>query len=63
MDPTTPWLEYINTILSKDLVQVTADEIIIVDSPSYIQQMSALLRVTSARVQANYLLWRVAASV
>ena len=62
LDDSIPWLEYINTILSKELVQVTGDEIIIVDVPSYIKDMKALLSATPARVQANYLLWRVAAS-
>ena len=62
LDPTTPWLEYINTIFSKELLQVTGEEIIIVDVPSYLEKMSQLISATPARVQANYLLWRVAAS-
>ena len=62
LDPDTPWLEYINKILTPDINQVTEDEIIIVDVPSFMRSMSALLAATPARVQANYLMWRVAGS-
>lgn len=62
LDPTTPWLEYINRVLSPDIVQVVGTETIIVDVPSYIRDLSALLAVTPARVQANYLMWRSAAA-
>ena len=62
LNPDTPWLEYINKILTPDINQVTEDEIIIVDVPSFMRSMSALLAATPARVQANYLMWRVAGS-
>jgi len=62
LDPTTPWLEYINTILTTDIVQVSGDEIIIVDVPNYITSFSQLLQTTPKRVQANYLMWRAAAA-
>ena len=62
LDPSTPWLKYINTILSKEIEQVTEEEIIIVGAPSYIENMSKLIAATPARVQANYLLWRVVAA-
>jgi membrane metallo-endopeptidase-like protein 1 len=61
-DPNTPWLEYINNILSPDIIQVTADEVIIVDVPSYLQKFSAHLATVPARVQSNYMVWRVAAA-
>ena len=66
LDPTTPWLEYINTILTTDIVQVlyinlfivyympvqvSGDEIIIVDVPNYITSFSQLLQTTPKRVQ------------
>ena len=38
------------------------DEVIIVDVPSYIRKFSAHLSGVPARVQANYMLWRVAAA-
>jgi len=62
LDPTTPWLEYINRVLSPDIVKVDDTETIIVDVPSYIRDLSALLSVTPARIQANYLMWRAAAA-
>jgi len=62
LDPTTPWLDYINRILTADIVQVEESEIIIVDVPSYIKNLSGLLKDTPARVQANYLMWRAASA-
>ena len=62
LDPNTPWLEYLNKLLSKNIVQVTEEEVIIVDVPNYVRALGSLLRVTPARVQANYLMWRAAAS-
>jgi len=62
LDPTTPWLEYINTILTTDIVQVSGSEIIVVDVPDYIRNFSELIQKTPTRVQANYLMWRAAAA-
>ena len=62
LDPTTPWLTYINTLLGPDIVQVSEEETIIVGVPAFLGNMSKLLAATPARVQANYLLWRVVAS-
>jgi len=59
LDPHTPWLEYINTVLSQDIVTVDDSETVIVGSPSYIRDLSKVLVATPARVQANYLMWRV----
>ena len=58
LDPSTPWLEYINTLLSPRIVQAKLSEIIIVDVPSYIKGLASLIAATPLRVQANYLLWR-----
>ena len=52
LDPNTPWLQYINTLLSKEIVQVTEDETIIVGAPSYLENMSKLIAATPARVAA-----------
>jgi len=62
LDPNTPWLEYINNVLSEARGHVEDSETIIVEVPSYLKQLSELLTVTPARVQANYLMWRAAAS-
>ena len=44
------------------LLQVTEEEIIIVNVPSYIDNFSKFIQKTPARVQANYMLWRAAAA-
>jgi membrane metallo-endopeptidase-like protein 1 len=41
---------------------VTDDEVIIVDVPSYLQKFAAHLKKVSARIQSNYMVWRVAAA-
>ncbi|TRY73034.1 hypothetical protein TCAL_01898 [Tigriopus californicus] len=61
-DPHTPWLEYINNILTSDIIQVSEDEIIIVDVPEYLVKFSSFIQKVPARVQSNYMLWRVAAA-
>ena len=66
LDPTTPWLEYINTILTTNIVQVlkpvatfstlhqvSGDEIIIVDVPNYITNFSQLIQKTPKRIQVK----------
>lgn len=61
LDPTTPWVEYINTVLEGAFV-IDESEPIIVDAPSYIKEFSSLISRTPIRLQANYLMWRTAAS-
>jgi len=53
LDPYTPWLEYINRILTEDIIQVTEDEVIIVDVPSYLSKFSQYLQTVPARVQVR----------
>ena len=60
--PSIPWVEYFNRILSSNVSFVTDDEIVVVDVPSYITDLERLLEKTPKRVQANYVMWRVAAS-
>merc|ERR1712029_728652 len=62
LDPKTPWLEYINRILTPDTIQVTEEEVIIVDVPEYVRKFTSHIRGVEPRVQANYLLWRAAAA-
>lgn len=59
--PTIPWLEYFNTLLAPT-TKVVKDEMVIVNVPSFISDLEALLKETPARVQANYVMWRAAAS-
>ncbi|XP_023345566.1 neprilysin-2 [Eurytemora carolleeae] len=61
LDPNTPWLEYINNLLN-GTVTVDENEVIIVDVPEYIKKFSVLIEETPVRIQANYMMWRSAAS-
>ena len=62
LDPATPWLEYINNLLTPSIMQVTENETVIVDVPRYVRDLGVLLAATPVRVQANYLMWRAAGS-
>ncbi|XP_060518791.1 neprilysin-2 isoform X1 [Cylas formicarius] len=59
--PSIPWIEYINTLLAPD-TEVGNDEIVVVSVPKYISDFEALISRTPKRVQANYVMWRAAAS-
>ena len=60
--PMVPWLEYINNILTEDLVQVENTERVILDEPGYLSNLTKLLPKTENRTIANYMFWRVARS-
>ena len=62
LEPGTPWLEYINNLLTADILTVGPEEPVIVNVPSYVRSLGSLLRATPGRVQANYLMWRAASS-
>lgn len=57
--PRIPWLTYINRLLAPH-VQIGLDEVAIVNVPKYISDLEDLLEKTPKRVQANYVMWRVA---
>ncbi|XP_074031085.1 M13 family metallopeptidase neprilysin 2 isoform X2 [Leptinotarsa decemlineata] len=59
--PSIPWMEYMNNLLAPD-TQVKSDEIVVVSVPNYIKAFEALISRTPKRVQANYVMWRAAAS-
>ncbi|XP_016921652.1 neprilysin-2 isoform X2 [Apis cerana] len=59
--PSIPWKEYFNTLLAPK-IQVDEEEIVIVSVPNYIASLEKLLAATPKRVQANYVMWRAAAS-
>jgi len=61
LDPVTPWLDYINTLLD-GVVVIDNKEVVIVDVPAYIKDLSVLLAKTPDRLQANYIMYRAAAS-
>lgn len=59
--PSVPWREYFNTLLFPS-VQVSKNELVIVNVPSFISDLEDLLNKTPKRVQANYVMWRAAAA-
>jgi membrane metallo-endopeptidase-like protein 1 len=59
--PTIPWLEYFNNLLAPG-IGITEDEQVIVNVPSFISDLERLLQQTPKRVQANYIMFRAAAS-
>lgn len=59
--PSIPWLEYMNRLLAPHFV-VDQNEVAIVNVPNYIHDLEKLLAETPKRVQANYVMWRVAAA-
>ncbi|XP_049822741.1 neprilysin-2 isoform X3 [Aethina tumida] len=59
--PSIPWNEYMNTLLAPD-TSVQPGEIIIVNVPKYITDFERLISRTPKRVQANYVMWRAAAT-
>lgn len=58
--PLVPWLEYINKILTPELLQVDENERTIVNEPGYLQNLTKILPKTSNRVIGNYMMWRAA---
>lgn len=54
--PTIPWLKSVNMMLAP-ILTVDEDETIIVTVPKYFKALEDVLRKTSKRTQANYLLW------
>ncbi|CAL7951565.1 unnamed protein product [Xylocopa violacea] len=59
--PSVPWKEYFNTLLAPN-AEVDENEVVIVSVPSYIENLEKLLAATPNKVQANYVMWRAAAS-
>lgn len=55
-----PWVEYINKILTTDLLQVDENERTIVNEPGYLKNLTKILPKTSNRVISNYMMWRAA---
>lgn len=59
--PSIPWKEYISTIMPKR-ISITENEPVILNVPKYVSDLEGILMHTPKRIQANYLLWRAAAS-
>lgn len=59
--PSIPWLEYINHILPKE-VQITRNETVIVNVPTYFKELEKVLANTPKRTLANYVMWRASSA-
>lgn len=59
--PSIPWMEYFSTLLPKSIT-VSENEMVIVNVPSFISELEKLLEQTPKRIQANYVMWRAAAT-
>ena len=57
--PNLPLLDYINGLMLNQPINITEDEMIIVADPKYVLQVRELLAKVPARVQANYMVWRI----
>ena len=62
LDPDTPWLEYINTILGPENGVVTEEDAVVVNAPEYLRSLSQLVKRTPSRVVTDFVLWRISAS-
>ena len=60
--PMVPWLEYINNILTPEILVVKDTERVIVDEPGYLRNLTVLLQKTPKRAIANYMFFRAASS-
>merc|ERR1712141_568799 len=58
--PIVEWTEYVNKVLTTDILQVQADERIVVNTPGYLRNLSTILTNEPKRNVANYMLWRAA---
>lgn len=56
--PFISWKEYLNEILKPSKIQIDDNEVINIQNPSYLGNLSELLNKTRPRTQANFMLWR-----
>ena len=57
-----PWLEYINKILTPEILVVKDTERVILDEPGYLKNLTEILKRTPKRTIANYMFFRAASS-
>eukprot|EP00095_Tigriopus_kingsejongensis_P007986 snap_masked-scaffold269_size230758-processed-gene-0.4 protein:Tk07986 transcript:snap_masked-scaffold269_size230758-processed-gene-0.4-mRNA-1 annotation:"PREDICTED: neprilysin-2" len=54
------WTQYVNRILTEDVIQVTGEERVVVSTPGYLKNLTQILESEPKRNIANYMMWRVA---
>lgn len=57
-----PWLEYINNILTPEILQVEDTERVILNEPGYLRNLTTILQTADKRTIANYMFFRAASS-
>merc|ERR1740123_2445462 len=60
--PMVPWLEYINKILTPEILVVKDTERVILDEPGYLKNLTEILKRTPKKTIANYMFFRAASS-
>ena len=60
--PMVPWLEYINNILTPEILVVEDTERVILDEPGFLKNLTEILKRTPKRTIANYMFFRAASS-
>lgn len=63
LHPTMPWCEYINRLVCEPgKICVLDNDRIMINVPSYLSGLNAIIHMYSKRVQANYMVWRAVES-
>jgi len=58
--PIANWTDYVNQVLTKDVMQVDDDERVIVTVPTFFQNLTKVLATEPKKNIANYMMWRAA---
>ena len=56
--PLLNWTHYVNKLLTEDVLQVDANERIVVNTPGYLQNLTQILASEPKKNIANFMLWR-----
>lgn len=60
--PMVPWLDYINNILTPEIMVVEDTERVILNEPGYLRNLTIILQKAKKRTIANYMFFRAASS-
>jgi len=60
--PMVPWLDYINNILTPEIMVVEDTERVILNEPGYLRNLTTILQKAKKRTIANYMFFRAASS-
>ena len=54
------WVDYVNNLIEKN--SILAEEVVILQNPSYLKKLASIIQNTDARTISNYLMWRAVMS-